>query len=144
MAVLFGLVLGGCETTAVKTGPANAAQLGSLRPLNPFTDESEDKMKVPISEMTGVSVIPVVRNRVDVRYPTAMRKSGIQGAAVVDFIVDEAGAAREVHAVQATNSEFAAAAVNSVAQWRFKPGEKNGQPVRTHMQVPISFSLNDP
>lgn len=34
------------------------------------------------------------------------------------------------------------AAVAAVTKWKFKPGNKGGQEVNTHMQVPIVFSLN--
>jgi len=42
-----------------------------------------------------------------------------------------------------TYEEFAEAATAAVAKWKFKPGRKDRQPVNTHMQVPILFTLNE-
>jgi RNA polymerase sigma factor (sigma-70 family) len=36
-----------------------------------------------------------------------------------------------------------AAAVEAVSKWKFAPGQKGGQIVGTHMQVPIVFTLNE-
>ncbi|MBL9189341.1 MAG: sigma-70 family RNA polymerase sigma factor [Opitutaceae bacterium] len=36
-----------------------------------------------------------------------------------------------------------AAAVEAVGQWKFKPGQKGGREVNTHMQIPIVFTLSD-
>ncbi|MDP3071543.1 MAG: energy transducer TonB [Opitutaceae bacterium] len=38
---------------------------------------------------------------------------------------------------------LAAAAVAAVGQWQFKPGQKGGRDVNTHMQIPIIFTLSD-
>ncbi len=74
-------------------------------------------------------------------YPFEMRRAGIAGQAVVEFIVDRAGNVQQARAVAATNEEFARAAVQSVAEWKFSPGMKDGRPVDTIMRTPITFGL---
>ena len=74
--------------------------------------------------------------------PQAMRLTGTTGQVVVDFLVDTTGRVRNPHAVSSTHPAFTENAVASVKQWVFVPGRKNGQPVNTHMQVPVVFTLS--
>jgi TonB family protein len=60
-----------------------------------------------------------------------------EGAATVDFIVDEKGLPREVRLVYASEPDYGAVAVRTVAQWRYSPGTMDGQPVRVHVQAPL-------
>ncbi len=71
-----------------------------------------------------------------------MRRQEIPGIALVDFIVDAKGDVRNARALKADHASFAAAAVQCVAAWKYSPGMKNGQPVNTHIQMPIVFSVN--
>jgi protein TonB len=72
-----------------------------------------------------------------------MRRAGISGEVVVDFIVDTNGEVRNAYAAHSSQREFEAAAVQAVSKWKFRPGRKNGHAVFTHMQVPIVFTLNE-
>ncbi len=51
-------------------------------------------------------------------------------------------AANRLDAEQATKM-IEEAAIAAVSQWKFRPGQKGGQAVGTHMQVPIVFTLNN-
>ncbi len=86
---------------------------------------------------------PVARSRVPPQYPFEMRRAGVTGEVMVDFIVDPNGDVQNAYAVKSTQREFEAAAVQAVTKWKFKAGKKGGRNVPTHMQVPIVFTLND-
>lgn len=60
-----------------------------------------------------------------------------EGAATVDFIVDEAGVPRQVQLVYASEADYGAVAAREVARWRYAPGTMAGQPVRVHVQAPL-------
>ena len=77
------------------------------------------------------------------QYPFEMRRAGISGEVVVDFIVDTNGDVQNAYALRSSQREFEAAAVQAVSKWKFKPGRKGGRDVPTHMQVPIVFTLNE-
>lgn len=77
------------------------------------------------------------------QYPFEMRRAGIAGEVVVDFIVDTNGDVQNAYALRSSQREFEAAAVQAVSKWKFKPGRKGGRDVPTHMQVPIVFTLNE-
>lgn len=74
-------------------------------------------------------------------YPFKLKQDGVEGSAVVDFVVDALGRVRGAYAASATDPEFARAAVAGVSKWSFKPGRKGGRAVSTHMQIPIVFTL---
>lgn len=86
---------------------------------------------------------PVPRLQGRPNYPFEMRRAGIAGEVVVDFIVDVNGDVQNAFAVKMSQREFESAAVQAVSKWKFKPGKKGGRNVNTHMQVPIVFTLNE-
>lgn len=86
---------------------------------------------------------PQVRARVPPQYPFEMRRAGITGEVLVEFIVDVNGDVRNAYAVRSTQREFETAAVQAVSKWKFRPGKRGGKAVNTRMQQPISFSLNE-
>jgi protein TonB len=75
-------------------------------------------------------------------YPEDLRRQGIEGEVLVDFIVDTAGNVRNATAIRSSNREFEESAVAAVSRWKFKAGRKEGLPVFTHMVAPIEFKLD--
>jgi periplasmic protein TonB len=86
---------------------------------------------------------PSPRFQAKPQYPFEMRRAGISGEVVVEFLVDTNGDVQDAHAIRSSQREFEAAAVAAVAKWKFKPGRKGGREVLTRMHVPIVFTLND-
>ncbi len=86
---------------------------------------------------------PAARFQAKPQYPFEMRRAGIAGEVVVDFIVDTNGDVQNAFALRSSQREFEAAAVQAVSKWKFKAGRKSGREVPTHMQVPIVFTLNE-
>ena len=93
-------------------------------------------------DISQIDAAPRAVSQTRPRYPFDLRRSGVGGEVVVDFLVDQDGDVQNAYAFSATNPGFEAAAVDAVSQWRFEPGRKNGAPVITHMRVPIIFTLN--
>jgi len=99
--------------------------------------------KPEVFDVSKLDQRPQARLQARPQYPHEMRRVGIAGEVVVDFIVDANGDVYNAHAVSSTHREFEAAAVQAVGRWKFRPGRKEGRNVQTHMQVPIVFTLND-
>jgi protein TonB len=98
---------------------------------------------VEVFDISKLDQQPVPRFQARPQYPFEMRRAGISGEVMVDFIVDTNGDVRNAFAVKSSQREFEAAAVQAVSKWKFKAGRKNGHAVYTHMQVPIVFTLNE-
>lgn len=96
---------------------------------------------IEIFDPSKLDQVPIARVRVQPQYPFEMRRAGITGEVLVEFIVDANGDVRNAFAVRSTQREFETSAVQAVSKWKFKPGRKGGRAVNTRMQQPISFSL---
>lgn len=104
-----------------------------------------DDLRKPVDafEISQLEQAPVARFQVRPQYPFALRRDGVAGEVVVDFIIDANGDVQSAYAVRSSRKEFEAAAVQAVTKWKFRPGRKGGRAVSAHMQVPIMFTLNE-
>jgi protein TonB len=98
---------------------------------------------IEVFDISKLDQVPVAKFQARPQYPFEMRRSGVAGEVVVDFIVDTNGDVRNAYAARSSQREFEAAAVQAVSKWKFRPGKKGGRAVNTHMQVPIVFTLNE-
>ena len=94
-----------------------------------------------VFDISKLDRAPVPRFQAKPQYPIEMRRAGIGGEVVVDFIIDTAGDVQKAFAVRSTRREFEAAAVHAVSKWKFNAGQKDGRDVNTRMQVPIVFAI---
>jgi len=129
LAAALLLALGGAAGTVACGATDEAAAM-------PSTD--------PVYNLSQLDQIPVARYEAKPVYPSALKQAGVTGEAIVGFIVDSAGNVSNASAVKSTHAEFAAAAVEAVAKWKFSPGQKGGKAVNTRMLVPIMFALSGP
>ncbi len=86
---------------------------------------------------------PVLRVPVQPNYPFEMRRAGISGEVLVEYIVDSNGRVAAVQVVRSSQREFEQPAMQAVQKWQFRPGRKGGRAVNTRVQQVITFNLND-
>lgn len=98
---------------------------------------------IEVFDLSKLDQQPVARFQARPQYPFEMRRAGIAGEVVVDFIVDNNGDVQNAFSMRSSQREFENAAIQAVSKWKFKPGRKGGRNVNTHMQVSIVFTLND-
>jgi RNA polymerase sigma factor (sigma-70 family) len=96
-----------------------------------------------VFDLTALDRLPIAIDQARPRYPQEMRFAGSSGQVLVDFVVGTDGSVLNAHAVSSTDKAFEPVAVTAVSQWIFQPGQKGGDVVNTHMQVPIVFTFND-
>jgi periplasmic protein TonB len=76
------------------------------------------------------------------RYPAAAMRRGVTGTVLVRVEVGADGLPTDVQVAQRSGSrELDRAAVDAVRDWRFMPGQRDGQPVASVVTIPIDFSL---
>lgn len=84
---------------------------------------------------------PRAKVRVAPDYPLALRQTGVEGSALIEFDVDATGRVVAARVLRGSEREFGEAAVRAVLRWRFEPGRRDGRAVPFRMAVPVEFSL---
>lgn len=92
--------------------------------------------------LEGPGTPPKVLTRKQPKYPFVMRKSGLRGEVLLEFVVDETGAVVNPMVIQSNNPGFDDAAIDAILKWKFAPSLKDGKPARARMQLPMIFGLN--
>ncbi len=76
-------------------------------------------------------------------YPFEMRRAGVSGEVVVEYIVDSTGKVAAVQVVRSSHREFEQPVIQALQKWTFRPGKKAGRNVNTRVQQLFPFSLNE-
>jgi protein TonB len=84
----------------------------------------------------------MIQHRVDPVYPPLARQAHVQGEVVLRATISKDGRIESVQLVSG-HPMLAAAAVNAVSQWRFRPYVLNGSPVEVEAQVIVNFKLGN-
>lgn len=75
-------------------------------------------------------------------YPAQARRRNQQGVVLVEVRLDERGALRDMKLLRSSGIEsLDEAAMNAVANWRFRPEVQDGEPVPSRVTIPIEFAL---
>lgn len=121
----------------------------SLMATTPENNPTEDKQERVFDVVEVMPQYPggipqmmkfIVSN---IKYPKDAIKKGMQGAVVVQFVVEPDGSVSNVHVVRRVFPSLDTEAVRMVkAMPKWSPGMQNGKPVRVRFNVPIRFSLN--
>ncbi|MFT3783097.1 MAG: energy transducer TonB [Nibricoccus sp.] len=76
-------------------------------------------------------------------YPAELRRDNVSGVVALRVEIDETGAVTNCAVSKSTNNGFDAPAIQAVKNWKFKPAQKAGTPVKVSLVIPIKFSLED-
>ena len=80
------------------------------------------------------------RVKVGPTYPSDLKRQGISGQAIVEFIVDTNGNVTAAQIVRSTHREFEAPSLAAILKWKFRPGKKGGRTVNVRVQQPFDFT----
>lgn len=77
------------------------------------------------------------------QYPDILRQAGVEGEALVSFVVDTTGRAdvSSFKVIRTTHELFATAVKNALPRMRFIPAEVGDKKVRQLVQQPFSFAI---
>jgi periplasmic protein TonB len=88
----------------------------------------------------GVSS-PQILHQVDPEYSEEARKAKYNGTVLLHIVVNTDGHVSDVTVVRGVGLGLDEKAIEAVKQWRFKPGARNGVPVRVAANVEVNFRL---
>jgi protein TonB len=112
------------------------AGFGEIRSLTAAEAVAEDTFDVADLEKRPEPVSQVAPT-----YPEALRKAKVEGQVTLIFVLDETGRVEDPRVENSTRPEFEKPALDAIRKWRFSPGQKDGQPVRTYIRVPLRFRV---
>lgn len=98
---------------------------------------------IEVFDINKLDKKPEAKVRVPPNYPFDMKRAGIAGEVLVEFIVDSEGKVINAFVVHSSQREFESPALQAIAKWKFRPGMRGGRAVNTRMQLPITFSLTE-
>jgi protein TonB len=82
---------------------------------------------------------PVPVRTVAPDYPDQMKAKHMKGVVVVKCTIDAQGNVVEPSIEKTSNEGFDQAALDAVKKWKFKPAQRDGNPVEKRVSIPIRF-----
>jgi TonB family protein len=128
------------QLTRIRPGEQDA-NLFQVPPDYNVVDEPGD-FAIPVAVQAPAS-LPTVLSEVPAVYTEEAKRSRIQGVVRLALFVDENGKAQGIRVEHALDSGLDQEAIKAVRGWRFRPGERDGRPVRVMVHVEITFSLDN-
>ncbi len=89
----------------------------------------------------SIFTYPELIRKVEPEYSEAARKAKFQGNIVLSVEVDASGQVTNPKVIKGLGLGLDEKALETIRQWKFKPGSKNGKPVAMQVEVEMSFRL---
>lgn len=102
-------------------------------------DSDADALPTPTEEYL-VSEMPSVLSEVRPVYPKVARDQRLEGAVVMDILIDEAGAVRQVTLVEGPEV-FRPGALEAMKKFKFRPAKVDGKSVAVRIRYTLRFEL---
>jgi len=147
---------GSGETAAPVEQPApstteNLAQSEAPKPADsqpekpPAVEPVVEKPKPgDLFPLDKVSVPPTLIKRLNPKYPLQAFNMGISGVVTVNVLISETGDVLRTEILKGIKGGygFEKAAETALRQWKFRPAEKDGVPVRVWKAIDITFKMS--
>jgi TonB family protein len=86
---------------------------------------------------------PRLREVASPEYTAEAKKRNIQGTVTLDIVVDKKGDVVAAKVTKGLGYGLDENAVIAVKEWKYKPAEKDGEPVTVKMEVTVDFYPHD-
>lgn len=124
----------------VAVGTGGALAMGNLASSLATEGAANDLAAFSVADLDKA---PVLVASVSPEYPRDLRKAKVEGSVVLVFLLDESGRVDDARVETSSRPEFERPAIDAVKKWKFKPGEREGAAVKTHMRLPIKFKISN-
>lgn len=129
----------GSTPVAAHTAPASPGQ-SVLPPRAPV-----EPVPSPIYPVGGKVSAPVPIHKVEPQYTETARQAHIEGVVVLSIVIGPDGVPGNVRVVRPLGYGLDEKAIEAITQWRFRPGQKDGNPVAVPATVEMNFrNLDNP
>ncbi|MEW6306889.1 MAG: energy transducer TonB [Verrucomicrobiota bacterium] len=107
------------------------------------TESIKEVVKEMVFSMEDLDQKPVAVAQIQPTHPRELVKARVEGNVTLLFVVDEQGRVEDPRVENSSRPEFERPALEAVRKWKFKPGTKEGAPVKTYIRQPIQFSIRN-
>jgi TonB family protein len=114
---------------------------GSIRPMSGYPPHVTAVPPSDVLQVGGAVATPKRLVNVPPRYPDEAVQAKVQGAVVLDVVLDADGVPTDVQVSQGVPM-LDAAAIEAVRQWRYEPTLMNGVAVPVRLTVTVNFALS--
>jgi protein TonB len=123
------------------TTTASSPNPPTPRPALPSRETAPAAPPTQVAMAPGVDPVPL--STPAPRYPPEALRNQESGTVLLHVDVGADGVPTQVQVAKSSRSRsLDRAASEAVRQWRFKPAQRNGQPVPASVQVPVAFEPN--
>lgn len=105
-----------------------------------LSPEDDDSLPIPADEIE-VTQMPKLLSEVRIPYPAEAKQNGIQGAVVMDLLIDTEGRVRDVRYVEGPGYGLNEVAMAAVKGFRFSPALIEKKPVAVRIRYAYRFVL---
>jgi TonB family protein len=128
------------EPARAVTEPPPTVATPSATPTAP-PEQAANAASGDVYSVGGDVSSPSVLSKVDPIYPEALKDLKVSGTVVLQVVVSADGIARDITVVRSDADGLDQSAVEAVQQWRFVPGQLNGEPVAVRARIEVNFKL---
>ena len=114
---------------------------GGFGNFSAASEAGKNLSDLSVFDVSDLDRKPMLVSSVDPRYPQTLKKAKVEGSVVLVFVVNEQGRVSDLRVQSSSRPEFENPALNALKRWRFQPGSKSGEPVKTYMRLPIAFRM---
>lgn len=105
---------------------------------------SLDTKETDIDRRTPYKQAPEPIERVEPRYPEALRREGVTGTVILEVEILKTGKVGDVKIIQSLTQVLDEEAVKAIRQWKFSPAiDWQGNPVETWARIPVRFAIDN-
>ena len=90
--------------------------------------------------LDGTITPPVLVERVLPVYPEVARKARVEGAVILQLVVERDGSVTTIEIVR-SQPLFDQAAIDAVSRWKYKPAALGARPVKVSLTIRVEFRL---
>jgi protein TonB len=133
-AMKHGLIVSCILASFAMTSQMGAQGAGTALGKTPYTGPNT------VYTVADDVSVPRLIHSVEEEYTEAARNAKISGIVLVNLIVEPNGNPSHTRVVRGLGMGLDEKAIQAVQQYKFKPGMKNGKPVRVELNISLNFN----
>jgi len=127
-------------TSLVALSAAAVISMATLGAIGMTYAQEPSAQQAPYKMGPGITA-PRLASKVDPKYTDEARDAKISGSVRLSVVIGTDGLAHDINVVESLDSGLDLKAVEAVQQWKFVPGQKDGEPVPVRATIEVNFKL---